>query len=91
MVMTRSPRRWHWLAWAGYTPLLLFAVLLWWSCISNGFMQAKLILLAAVPVLGLFLAIWGWRGRRFGDEPFCAHCGYNLTGLSGAKCPETAT
>lgn len=43
------------------------------------------------PVLvcgGMLLLALGLRGRRSGDTPTCARCGYNLTGLSSRRCPE---
>lgn len=39
-------------------------------------------------LLGLWLVRRGWRGRRVGDEPNCATCGYNLAGIPLTRCPE---
>lgn len=47
--------------------------------------------LAAAGVMllvGLWLLRRGWRGRRVGDEPNCATCGYNLAGIPLTRCPE---
>lgn len=51
--------------------------------------------LPVIPLLlGLWLAIRGWRGRRIDDHPLCRRCGYDLIasglGVEGGatKCPE---
>ncbi|HRX83997.1 MAG TPA: hypothetical protein P5572_03145 [Phycisphaerae bacterium] len=45
-----------------------------------------------VALGGVALGVWllrrGLRGRRFGNEPRCPKCGYNLTGTSSDACPE---
>ena len=50
-----------------------------------------LIVLPPLIVLSI-LAIWllktGIWPRRRGVTPHCAGCGYNLTGLTGERCPE---
>jgi hypothetical protein len=43
--------------------------------------------LAAALAAGVVLLLLG-RGRRVGAEPHCRKCGYNLTGLMAARCPE---
>ena len=53
---------------------------------------------AAIVVCGLILLPFGlvflkiglWP-RRQGDAPHCRKCGYNLTGLESARCPECGT
>lgn len=45
--------------------------------------------LAIAALLGLALAIIGWRGRRIDDHPLCRKCGYDLFGSETAvNCPE---
>jgi len=44
--------------------------------------------LAALWVTGAWLLFTGLRPQRLGSTPFCRRCGYNLTGLSGSRCPE---
>lgn len=39
-------------------------------------------------ILAAVLLANGFRPKRHGNTPFCARCGYNLTGLSGEVCPE---
>jgi hypothetical protein len=39
-------------------------------------------------VVGLILMYRGFRLRWVGDAPFCAACGYNLTGSESERCPE---
>lgn len=46
------------------------------------------ILLFAVPLLGLVLLVRGLWGKHVGDEPRCRRCKYNLTGLPSNRCPE---
>ncbi len=51
---------------------------------------------AVAGVIGLTLAILGLRGKRVGTQPFCARCGFDLSGTIGATaaagtampCPE---
>ncbi|GEM_PF-3425579 len=40
---------------------------------------------------GVWLLASGWRGRRVGDEPRCAKCGYILLHLESGHCPECGT
>lgn len=54
-------------------------------------MNHILIILIALALPGLLLLIWGFRGRRFGTEPRCRHCDYDLTGLEHLTCPECGT
>ena len=35
-------------------------------------------LLAIAALLGVFLVVRGWRGRRIDDHPLCRKCGYDL-------------
>jgi hypothetical protein len=43
----------------------------------------------ATPLIGLLLLALGLRGRRVNDHPVCAHCGFDLIGLTGpSACPE---
>ena len=47
---------------------------------------APLLLFAAYPTLALIRGpVRRWRRRKHG---LCIHCGYNLTGLTEARCPE---
>ncbi len=46
------------------------------------------LVLAACTLLGLYLSIRGFKGRREGREQRCKKCGYNLTGLTAGRCPE---
>lgn len=39
-------------------------------------------------LMGVLLLVSGWRGRRVGDEPRCAKCGYILLHLESGRCPE---
>lgn len=53
-------------------------------------------LLWAVACLGTFAAgtvllVRGLRYRYRGDEPHCANCNYNLTGVAVEVCPECGT
>src|SRR3954462_10007349 len=41
-----------------------------------------------ILLVGLWLLRRGWRGRRVGDEPACAKCGYSLAGIPLDRCPE---
>jgi len=41
--------------------------------------------------VGAGLLLLGLRGRRVGEAPHCRRCGYNLTGLSAARCSECGT
>jgi len=45
----------------------------------------------ATLVLGMYLVVHGWRGRRHGGEPRCRKCDYNLTLLDSEQCPECGT
>jgi len=45
----------------------------------------------ALALPGLLLIAWGICGRRVGSEPRCRRCGYELTGLPHATCPECGT
>ncbi len=55
----------------------------------NTSMHPPAILFFLIPlVLGLWLLVRGLRPKRRGDTPYCAACGYNLTGLAGELCPE---
>jgi hypothetical protein len=59
-------------------PLLIFQMLAWW----------KLLLIAIAVPLGIAMkAAKNTVAMR--KEPFCIHCGYDLTGLpDGHNCPE---
>ncbi|MCL2648888.1 MAG: hypothetical protein FWD61_18135 [Phycisphaerales bacterium] len=50
-----------------------------------------LIFVALLLIVGLYLLISGWRGRRVGSEPRCRKCGYILLHLTSARCPECGT
>ena len=49
---------------------------------------SNLLTLLAASLGGLALCIFGLRGRRVGEEPYCRKCAYNLTGLTSERCPE---
>jgi hypothetical protein len=46
--------------------------------------------LAVIVLFGIVLLVVGVRGRRVGDDPHCAACGFNLRGLEVGtnRCPE---
>ena len=46
--------------------------------------------IALALVAAVFL-VRGFWCRRVGTTPFCRHCDYNLTGISGDRCPECGT
>lgn len=46
---------------------------------------------AVLGLPGVWLLASGWRGRRVGDEPRCAKCGYILLHLASFRCPECGT
>lgn len=46
---------------------------------------------AVLALRGVWLLVSGWRGRRVGDEPRCAKCGYILLHLASFHCPECGT
>ncbi|UCG16982.1 MAG: hypothetical protein JSV19_02895 [Phycisphaerales bacterium] len=46
--------------------------------------------LILLPLGLVFLKVGLWP-RRQGDAPHCRKCGYNLTGLESARCPECGT
>ncbi len=52
-----------------------------------------IILAAAILLLIIGIGAIGWSGiKRLGDEPYCARCGFELTGVPGAeRCPECGT
>jgi hypothetical protein len=56
--------------------------------ISSGPPIFLLIISGAAFLTGLWLLWRGWRGRRVGDSPFCAKCGYSLVGRASDRCPE---
>jgi hypothetical protein len=77
------------LVWAGFALLGILAVILIdFNPLGQLQLTQRILLITTVPLLGLGLAVGGWQGRRVGNEPLCARCGYNLTGLSGERCPE---
>ena len=39
-----------------------------------------LLIAGAVTLVGIVLALVGWRGRRVGDHPYCRRCGFDLFG-----------
>ena len=45
----------------------------------------------AVMIPAMYLLVSGLRGRRVGDEPRCARCGYILLHLESDVCPECGT
>ena len=45
----------------------------------------------AVMIPAMYLLVSGLRGRRVGDEPHCARCGYILLHLESDVCPECGT
>lgn len=99
--MARSSARWRLLAGILLTLLVITAVL-WvrvdWRGNGVGILKCfigqfgvALLATATVAVLGLWCARLAKRGqRRIGTDPYCARCGYNLTGLprSSLRCPE---
>lgn len=52
--------------------------------IRFGLMAAAMLL----AVAGFGLVLLGQRGKRVGDHPHCAQCGYDLFGIAGQSCPE---
>lgn len=49
-----------------------------------------LLVIACLGMLGagILLLVAGLRYRYCGDEPHCANCSYNLTGVASEVCPE---
>lgn len=43
---------------------------------------------ASALLAALLWVMWRWQRRAATPEPACGHCGYFVTGLSGAVCPE---
>lgn len=51
-------------------------------------LHAPALLTAPLSVVALFLIAKAlWRSRA-GTTPYCAECGYNLTGSHSERCPE---
>ncbi len=46
-----------------------------------------LAVLCAMPALGWFLLL-NARSLEASGIPYCLRCGYNLTGITSARCPE---
>ncbi len=46
------------------------------------------IIVIILLIIGVSLLIKGLQQRYRGDDPHCANCGYNLTGLASERCPE---
>ncbi len=78
------------MGWLGIAIISTIAALMVLS-VPRGKMLAAIpftVLLAASPVISCGLAIICNKEIRKPEHPACAECGYNLTGLVEARCPE---
>jgi hypothetical protein len=78
------------MGWIGISFILLMAALYVFSAPLSEMpdMIPFVAMLAAVPTTCCGVAIMWNQGDRKPDYPTCAECGYNLTGLVEARCPE---
>lgn len=75
--------------------VVLYAVFVWQLGIDHGktwrpWMMACFVVAVALMFVRGACGVRMWRRawRRVADHVVCAECGYNLTGLDSARCPE---
>lgn len=78
------------MGWLGIAIVSTIAALMVLSVPRDALMEVIpiVILFAALPATGCGVAIICNKEERKPSHPTCAECGYNLTGLVEARCPE---